>query len=62
MQAAIEEKFCEELLPPQLAALEALLKQNKNGDGFWVGDKVNVSSLYDVVVCFMQIVKVHIGL
>lgn len=49
IQAAIEKKFCEELLPPQLAALEALLKQNKNGDGFWVGDKVNVNSLYTML-------------
>jgi len=39
-QAAIAKKYREEQLPEFLSALEALLKQNKNGDGFFVGDKV----------------------
>jgi len=41
MQEAIAKKYCEEQLPGYLAALEAMLKQNKNGDGFFVGDEVN---------------------
>ena len=40
-QAAIEKTYNEEQLPGFLAAIEAMLKQNKNGDGFFVGDEVN---------------------
>ena len=40
MQAAIAKKYCEEQLPGSLASLEAMLKLNKNGDGFFVGDAV----------------------
>jgi len=34
-------KYCEEQLPQFLASFEAMLKQNKGGDGFFVGDQVN---------------------
>jgi len=45
MQTAIAKKYCEEELPGSLAALEAMLKQNKNGDGFFVGDEVNENTV-----------------
>jgi len=41
VQAAIEKKYQDEQLPQVLTSLEALLKQNKNGEGFFVGDEVN---------------------
>ena len=41
MQAALKKKFLEEQLPTSLTSLEALLKQNKSGDGFFVGDEVS---------------------
>jgi len=41
LQAAFAKKYCEEQLPVFLTNIETMLKQNKNGDGFFVGDKVN---------------------
>jgi len=41
MQAAMGKKYLEEQLPRFLASFEEMLKQNKNGDGFFVGDEVN---------------------
>ena len=42
MQAAHAKKYCDEQLPDFLANIEAMLKHNKNGDGFFVGDKVSL--------------------
>jgi len=36
----MKKKFVEEQLPKSLEALEHLLKDNKGGDGFFVGDAV----------------------
>jgi len=36
----MQKKFLEEQLPKSLAALENLLKENKGGDAFFVGDAV----------------------
>ena len=49
MQAAIAKKYCAEQLPGSLAALEALLKLNKNGDGFLVGDEVSKTSRFSLL-------------
>jgi len=43
VQAAIEKKYQDEQLPQVLSSLEALLKQNKNGEGFFVGDEVGLN-------------------
>ena len=40
LQAEQKKKFLEEELPKSLAAIEKLLKDNKGGDGFFVGDAV----------------------
>jgi len=41
VQEATKKKYLEEQLPVSLEALEKLLKENKNGDGFFVGDEVS---------------------
>jgi len=44
VQAAFAKKYCDEQLPGFLADIEKMLTQNKNGDGFFVGDKVRLST------------------
>jgi len=41
LQAAEAKKYCDNLLPGFLAGIENMLKQNNNGDGFFIGDQVN---------------------
>lgn len=50
-KAAIEKTYNEEQLPGFLAAIEAMLKQNKNGDGFFVGDELTWADLAFVDMC-----------
>jgi len=45
MQAELSKKFLEDQLPKSLAALENLLKENKGGDGFFVGDAVRYNAV-----------------
>jgi len=49
----MKKKFLEEQLPAGYANLEGILKSNKGGDGFFVGDEVSTlhiggSSIYDL--------------
>jgi glutathione S-transferase len=39
-QTELKEKFQKETLPTQIALLEKLLKANRNGDGYFVGDSL----------------------
>ena len=50
MKAASSKKFYDETAPPMLERLEELLKKNKGGDGFFVGDKVGLF----VLLCFLS--------
>jgi len=47
VQAELQKKYSEEQLPAAYASLENILKSNKGGDGFFVGDAVssNISPL-----------------
>ena len=40
-QASIRKKWVEEQAPPMLEKLEEIVKQNKGGDGWLVGDNVS---------------------
>lgn len=41
LQAAAKAKYQDEQLPPMLEKIENILKQNKGGDGWFVGDDVS---------------------
>jgi len=44
-KAASSKKFYDETAPPMLERLEELLKKNKGGDGFFVGDKISMADI-----------------
>lgn len=50
-KAAIAKKYCDEQLPGFLADIEKMLTENKNGDGFFVGDKLTWADLAFVDFC-----------
>jgi len=51
-QAELHDKFAKETLPQQLGLLEKLLKENKNGDSFFVGDSLTWADLAWADICW----------
>ena len=45
VQAELKKKYSEEQLPAAYANLESILKSNKGGDGFLVGDAVRKQNI-----------------
>lgn len=50
-KAAIAKKYCDDQLPGFLTMIENLLKENRNGDGFFVGDKLTWADLAFLDFC-----------